>query len=299
MEFTTFLVTVYCLVDDWVKEFVNNELDGQRLRRRGPQPRLSDSEVITMEIVGEFMGIDTDKGIYEYFRRHYGEWFPGLMSIHRTTFLRQAANLWVVKERLHEQARRQTKADALITVIDSFPMPVCRFARAKRCRRLREHSAYGYDHVARQTFYGLRAHLVIEWPGVIADFRLAPANVSDVEGARDLLAERQGWTLGDRNYWSPTLREECRAHALNLLAPFKSAKREKCPWPKLFTRMRYRIETVIGQLVERYNAKKVWARDGWHMWCRWRRKVLSHTVAVLLCVRQGLPPLSFEKLVTD
>jgi hypothetical protein len=31
---------------------------------------LSDSEVITMEIVAEFQGIDTDKVTWQYFRRH-------------------------------------------------------------------------------------------------------------------------------------------------------------------------------------------------------------------------------------
>ena len=68
--------------------------------------------------------------------------------------------------------------------------------------------------------------------GVTADFRLAPANVSDMEGAYDLLTEREGWALGDRNYWSPALFEACQKHALALLTPYKSVKREKQPWPE-------------------------------------------------------------------
>ena len=91
-DFTTFMTAVYCIVDEWLK--------GQRLRQRGPQPELSDSEVLTIEIVGEFLGLDTDKGLYTYFRRHYTDWFPALQHIHRTTFVRQATNLWVVKAHL-------------------------------------------------------------------------------------------------------------------------------------------------------------------------------------------------------
>jgi len=68
MDITTYLISVYCLVDDWLK--------GKRIRQRGPQLQLSDSEVLTMEIVGEFLGIDTDQGLYLFFRRHYGDWFP-------------------------------------------------------------------------------------------------------------------------------------------------------------------------------------------------------------------------------
>lgn len=291
MEFSTFLITVFCLVDDWIR--------GQSIRQRGPQPSLSDSEVLTMEIVGEFMGIDTDKRLVEFFRRHYGDWFPALRGLHRTTFVRQAANLWNVKRRLWEYVHRQVEADASVSIIDSFPIPVCRFARANRCRRLREASASGYDPVARQTFFGMRGHLVIEWPGVIADFRPAPGNVSDVEVADDLLAEREGWVLGDRNYWSPALFDNCRTHGLQPLIPFKSAKREAAPFPNDLARMRYRIDTLIGQLVERFHANRVWARDKWHQWSRWLRKVLSHTVAVWLCQQNGISPLRFDELVTD
>jgi hypothetical protein len=62
---------------------------------------LSDSEVLTMEIVAEYQGIDADQAIWQYFRRHWLEWFPGLRS--RCAFVRQAANLWQYKERLQQR----------------------------------------------------------------------------------------------------------------------------------------------------------------------------------------------------
>jgi hypothetical protein len=64
-------------------------------------------------------------------------------------------------------------------------------------------------------------------------------------------------------------------------------------------RQRRRVETVIGQLTGRYQLKPVWARDAWQLWSRWRRKLLSHTMAVLLCRRAGLGPLRFADLVTN
>jgi len=39
--------------------------------------------------------------------------------------------------------------DHMISVVDSFPMPVCRFARANRCRSFAGQGAFGYDEVAR------------------------------------------------------------------------------------------------------------------------------------------------------
>jgi Transposase DDE domain len=292
MDLTTLLVTVFCLVDDWLAG------QGQRLRRRGPQPTLADSEVLTIECVGEFLGIDTDAGLYAYFRRHWAAWFPALGRVHRTSFVRQAANLWVVKQRLYQHLLGQVQCDPEVSLVDSVAIPVCRFARAYRCRRLRELAAWGHDEAAKQTYLGLRAHLRVCWPGVIVEGRLAPANLSDLAVGEELLAGVAGWVLADRNYGSPRLVEQVGAQGGWLLAPPRGARRQRQRPPPWLVAKRRRIETVIGQLVARYHLKQVWARDAWHLWSRWLRKLLSHTVAVLLCQQAGLPPLRFAQLIT-
>lgn len=48
-----------------------------------------------MEIVGQYQGMNTDQGIWQYFRRHWLEWFPGLGS--RSAFVRQTANSGRIK----------------------------------------------------------------------------------------------------------------------------------------------------------------------------------------------------------
>ena len=298
MDLNTFITAVFCVVDDWLVA------QNKKLRQRGPGPELSDSEVLTMEIVGEFLGIDSEKDLYAYFKRHYAEWFPALRQaggVHRTTLTRQMANLWVAKEQLWRYLLRRIGFDPKISLVDSFPVPVCRFARAYRCRLLPEESAFGYDEMAKQTFYGLRAHLRVCWPGVIVAVDLAPANTHDLPMAEELLEDAQGgWALGDRNYWSPELTERLGdEQGLRLLAPYKSRKREKESWSRWLVQKRRRIETVIGQLVERYRAKKVRARDRWHLTSRWLRKVLSHTMAVYFCQQVGLSPLRFSDLLTD
>jgi len=291
VDLSTFIIAVFCFTDDRLK--------GKKLRRRGPSPELSDAEVLTIEIVGEFLGIDTDEGLYEHFRRYYGEWFSALKGVHRTTFLRQAANLWAVKKMLWKHLLGQIRFDPEVSLIDSFPVPVCQFARAYRCRRLAEESAFGYDEMNKQTFYGLRAHLRVCWPGVIADVDLAPADAHELHLAEELLEGTEGWALGDRNYWSPDLTEWLGDEGLRLLAPYKSKKKEKKPWPRWLVQKRRRIETVISQMAQRYQAKKVWARDRWHLTSRFLRKVLSHTMAVFLCQEADLSPLRFAELLTD
>jgi hypothetical protein len=48
MDLNTFIVAVFCLIDDRIKDL--------HIRQRGPSPEISDSEVLTIEIVGEFLG---------------------------------------------------------------------------------------------------------------------------------------------------------------------------------------------------------------------------------------------------
>jgi hypothetical protein len=177
--------------------------------------------------------------------------------------------------------------DRQISVIDSFSVSICRLARAYRCRNLRELAAFGRDEIARQTFLGLRAHLRICWLGVIVDFRLAPAYVHELEVAEEMLSHVKGWALGDRNYWSPKLFETLNAQGFFLLALFRKASRETKPWLIWMKHMRYRIETVIGQLVERFHAKRIWTRDALPLYSRWLRKILSHIIAAIFCQDPG------------
>ena len=93
---------------------------------------------------------------------------------------------------------------------------------------------------------------------MITDGHLAPANLHDLALADDLLAGAQGWVLGDRSYWSPARAGLLADQGVWLLAP--PSRSAKGPVPRLPGRLiqaRRRIKTVIGQLVERYHAKRV------------------------------------------
>ena len=297
MDLEDFTIAVYCLLDELLGELAGDP-DWCRVRTRGPAPILADSEVLTMEVVGEFLGYDQDTAIDHYFRREHPDFFPALGRVHRTTFTRQAANLWAIKERLWGRLLERLPHDPTLSIVDSVPMPVCRFGRAYHCRRFRGEAAFGYDQGSKATFYGFRDHLRIDWPGVFSAVSVAAANVHDTELVPELVEGATGQVIGDRNYWDPALTEELALAGIALLAPFK--KRATDPDPegsKRLTRVRWRIETAASQLVERYHLKRVWARDTWHLTSRVLRKVLSHTVAVCLCLERDLKPLSFAQLL--
>lgn len=297
MDLEELTIAVLCLLDEVLEE-MRTDPDWRQVRTRGPAPVLADVEVLTMEVVGEYLGMDQDAAIYRYFRQGHPAWFPALRQLHRTTFVRQAANLWVVKEQLWRRLLDRLPYDPTLALVDSVPMPVCRFGRAYGCRRFRGQAAFGRDPGSKATVYGFRDHLRVNWPGVVTAISVAPANIHDKELVPELVEGAAGTVIGDRNYWVPKLTAELAPAGIHLVAPFK--KRVSDPDPAgstTLTRVRWRIETVAAQFVERFHLKRVWARDLWHLTSRLLRKVLSHTCAVALCLARGHPPLQFAQLL--
>ncbi len=192
MPLEDFIITAYCLVDEMLKLVVH-----QKMRQRGFIPLLSDSEVITMEIVAEFLGIDTDKGCWEYFCRHWRTWFPELGS--RANFAKHAANLWGLKQKIQKTlAKRLGAFSDSLHLSDGFPMPICHFKRAHFSRLFGEEAAYGYCASKGETYYGFKGNVLINSEGVIADITVTSANIDERESLWDLLPGIHGTLIADK-----------------------------------------------------------------------------------------------------
>jgi hypothetical protein len=64
MDRDDFIIRVYCLVCEHYQVIQRT----YRLRRGGFAPALSDEEVITIEVCGDYLKCGTDKDIFDYFR---------------------------------------------------------------------------------------------------------------------------------------------------------------------------------------------------------------------------------------
>jgi len=289
-----FITTVYCLVDDALRDV----LRGRRLRRRGFAPALTDAEVVTLEVVGEFLGLDTDEGIWTYFARHWRPWFPRLGS--RTAFARQAANLWAVKQALQTAVAATLGAPADdVHVVDGVPLPVCRYGRSLGCRRFRGDAAISWCATKREWFYGFKGHLVISLRGIVTAFDATAANVDERKAADPLVTGLGGLLLGDKNYISEFWRTDLAARGLRLATPRHKGHR-RGPDPRTERRIiatRRRIETVLAQLTERFHLARTWTRDRWHFTSRIARKLLAHTLAIAVNDQLGRPLLHFDGLL--
>jgi hypothetical protein len=239
------LLELFCAVDDFCIWF-NKQAMGKKLGRgkRGPQARLSLSEIMTILIHFHQSHYRDFKAYYtEYVLTHLRREFPGLVSYTRFVELAPTA-LVPLTCYLHSRFGRT----AGIAFIDSTPLAVCHNKRIARHRVFagwakRGKSSMGY-------FFGFKLHLVINDQGELLAVRLTPANVDDRKPVPALTQRLWGKLFGDKGYLSQPLFEQLLARSIQLITPLrKNMQNRLMPlWDKLMARKRSLIETVNDQL---------------------------------------------------
>jgi Transposase DDE domain len=294
MPIEDFIIRVYCEVCAAYERVVKT-----RLRRRGFSPALSDQEVLALELVGSCLGYSNDKAIWEYFVRHWHAWFPALGE--RSTFVRHAANLWAVKGKLHRYWADTLGATGhAVHLVDGFPVPVCHFRRAHFSKVFRGEAAFGFCASKGETYYGFKGMLLTTDDGIIEDIALVAANIDERDALVDFDLHRiAGLLLGDKGFIRPLLKEDLSRQGIDLQTPLRGNMKESRSayfrhWMMASRRL---VETVIGQLTERFQIENNRARDLWHLVSRLYRKVAAHTLCILINRQLGRPSLQFDGLV--
>ena len=136
MPIDEFIINIYLMVEQYYKIVVTKPL-----RSTGYAPKLSDPEIICMEMVGEFLHLDQDKQIWQYFTQHWQDWFPAIGSY--PNFAKHCANLWQVKQQIQDKVSQIEGRDN-IHFMDGFPIPVCHYGRAYRHKNYQDLAAFSY-----------------------------------------------------------------------------------------------------------------------------------------------------------
>lgn len=278
--FEDFILLVYTIIDDLYHQFVPTSVSQ---RRNVDTAKMSDSEIITLSICGELAGIDSENAWYSFVKRNYRHLFPRLCS--RTRFNRTRGALLQVTELLRQKLTHSFPIPtSRYFVIDSFPLPVCKFGRARYCRSFRVDGAnYGKCPSKKETYFGFKVHALITIEGYITAFEITPASADDREGLRDFAENHLCLTvLGDKGYTEEQLWEDMQEKGICLMSLKPS--NHKNNWPKevrqVIFRFRRRIETVFSQLSEQLNAEKVLAKSFRGLCTRLQNKILGHNLCM-------------------
>jgi hypothetical protein len=187
-----------------------------------------------------------------------------------------------------------------LSIIDGFPIPVCGFRRAHFSKLFKGHADFGHCAAKNLRYFGFKGHLLIDENGLILDCAVAAANIDEREMIFDMSSVTGTDLLGDKGYiCSKTRKEEFKSEGINIHTPLRSNMKDDRPkeFVKMINNKRRLVETVIGQLSERFNIEKVRARDMWHLTVRIGRKLLAHTVNCFINHTLGNSILQLEKVV--
>jgi hypothetical protein len=120
MDLETFMTTVYVLVDDWYKEQI-----ADLKPKVGAPAHLSDSEVLTLALVGQWrVGVPwhSERGLVRYIHAHGLGMFPKMLGY--SAFNQRVRYLFGVLVRLQQQvADWLGQVQALYECVDSLPLP--------------------------------------------------------------------------------------------------------------------------------------------------------------------------------
>jgi IS5 family transposase len=142
--------------------------------------------------------------------------------------------------------------------------------------------------------------LLINSDGTITGITITPANIDERDSLWDVIDGVNGMLIADKGLIGAEYRDELREFAkIDLQTAVRSNMKETRSekFVKWLVSTRRLVETVIGQLTERFHIEKVRARKLWYLTNRITRKILAHTVCVLLNKQNGNPPLQFDLLV--
>src|SRR5947208_10659325 len=200
LDKATVLTTIFTRVDDTMK---GSAVIQHALKRPGPAPKLSDSEVVTIALYQELIGEPRED---HFFRLHHASlrtFFPGLNE--RSRYNRRKRDLWSVI--LAVRVSLQIVLEALqleeTAVIDSAPVPCVGYKRSKRASDFLGTAGYGICSSKAMKYFGCKIHSVVSLTGIILGFLLTPANCYDnqpVVELLDSLSHHLTHLLGDGAY---------------------------------------------------------------------------------------------------
>ncbi len=185
IDLDTFLVALYTYVDDLYQAHVAPH----KPQRPGQAPELSDSEVLTLLILAQWLR-RSERGMLRYAAEHWRTYFLRLLD--QSAFNRRARDLQGVLLYLIPHVAEQLGAGlTAYQVLDGVPVPLARRCRGERHRLFASEAAIGRGGSDRDWYYGCQLLLVVSADGLITGFVLAPANTATTWVTDALLCWRQ------------------------------------------------------------------------------------------------------------
>jgi len=246
------ITEIYCIADDFCKEFAQEikklkKLPENGKKRRNRSCEMSDSEIMTVLLLFHFGTFKNFKHYYlHYIGIHLKKDFPKLLSYNR--FISIEHRVFVpMMFFMNTVCFGQCSG---ITFVDSTPIRVCHNKRIKRNKVFDGIAKTGKSTMG--WFHGFKLHLVCNDKGELLSFCLTPGNVDDrdPQTLKTLTKKLFGKLFADKGYISSSLFEMLFNNGVHLVTGIKSNMKNRLMsfYDRIMLRKRSIIETINDEL---------------------------------------------------
>jgi hypothetical protein len=277
------ITVLFCLIDD-TYALLNPSGRGYESIKK-----LSDSEVLTLALLQQLRGVESERSFLRDAKRFFAHLFPGVARLYPSSFNRRVRKLRRFLEPLRREVLSELVGDPETLLVDSTLLEVLHPRQVPQ--------SAGFDGAAwvrwgSFSVYGVKLHLLCAPNRIPLSYELTPANAADVSLTEELLAEAAlgeevaRKLLGDLAYRSEDLKGALAEVGI-LLATERSERRHGA---------RQHIEIAISSLKRVFGLGETLAITLVGLATRIAAKIAAYTYAFLVNRRLNRPQGRIKEL---
>lgn len=268
------LTVLFCRIDDTYYHLNPKGRSYETLKE------LSDSEVITLALLQQLRGVESQRSFLREVARFFSHLFPGVVGLHPSSLHRRVRKLRRYFEPLRRAILSELVGEPETLIVDSTLLSVLHPREVSQSGGWGSSSA-GAAWVRWGSFsvYGVKLHLLCATNRVPISYELTPANTADLCLTEELIAEADlggevaRRLLGDLAYRSAELEEELAELGIVVVTSEASARRP---------RVRQQIEITFSSLKRTFGLGETLATTLVGLVTRIAAKMTAYTYAFLI-----------------
>lgn len=269
----------YSIVHNILKNQVTEE---GNFIRCGKRPKFSDLEVITLSLVSEALGIDSENYLFGKLKKDFRADFPNL--IHRSQYNVRRKKLFNKIDEVRTLMAKEIINEDIIYIVDSMPLEVCKISRARRSKICKEEFETspdkGYCAAQKSFYYGYKLHGLCSFNGVFTSFDMTKASVHDIHYLKDVKEQiKNSFLLGDKAYLSEEIQTDLfSSSSIKLEVPSRINQYHVKKQSFQIRKVRKRIETLFSQLCDQFMIRRNYAKSFYGLKTRILCKITALTL---------------------
>jgi Transposase DDE domain len=270
------ITVLFCLIDD-AYTILN-----PKGRHYESIKRLSDSEVLTLALLQQLRGVESERSFLREAARFFSHLFPGVVGLAPSSLHRRIRKLRRFLEPLRRAVVYELVGDPETLLIDSTLLEVLHPRQVPQSAGLEGAAWVRWGSFA---VYGVKLHLLCATNRVPVSYELTPANVAEVSLTKELLAEASlgdelaRKVFGDLAYRSEPLKEALVETGILLVTEQAEQRRG----------VRQHVEIALASLKRVFGLGETLATSLVGLATRIAAKICAYTYAFLVNRRLGRP----------